>query len=168
MEVEDTRPLAVAEHVRWSARGYETTDLEGVTLVIAATDDPLLQERIARESRSRTIFVNVADAPALGDFYTAAVVNRDDLQIAVSTGGAAPALSKFIRQKLEAVVGPEYAALAHLMKEVRPALQALPQDKRSTLWNRIASEAFIDQIRQQGSLAARTQINEWIKENSPC
>jgi precorrin-2 dehydrogenase/sirohydrochlorin ferrochelatase len=118
----EIQALASAGRIRWESRGYETTDLEGVSLVIAATDDSALQKRISQESRSRKILVNCANDPSLCDFYAAAIVSRGDIQIAISTGGAAPALAKFLRRQIENVLGPEYEDLLRLMASERSAL----------------------------------------------
>ena len=74
--------------IKWSRRAYRSSDLGEVTLVIAATDDLLLQKRVAAEARSRGIWVNVVDVPPLCDFIAPAIVSRGDIQIAISTGGA--------------------------------------------------------------------------------
>ncbi len=88
--------------ITWSQRSYETADLEGVSLVIAATDDSDLQKRIATEARTRKIWVNIVDVPPLCDFIAPAIVSQGDVQIAISTGGSAPALAKYLRKKLRA------------------------------------------------------------------
>jgi precorrin-2 dehydrogenase/sirohydrochlorin ferrochelatase len=119
--VPEIQALVSAGRIQWKSRGYKTTDLAGASLVIAATDDPALQKRIARESRGRKILVNCANAASLCDFYSGAIVNRGDIQIAISTGGAAPALAKALRQKIETMLGPEDENLLRRMKRARSA-----------------------------------------------
>jgi len=162
----DIQALAKEERIRWSMRGYETADLEGVVVTIAATDDRALQERIAAECRRRKILVNIVDVPPLCDFYAASVVSRGDVQIAISTGGAAPALAKYLRQKVETVLAPEMAELVRLVQGLRPAVLQLPKEKRSSLWNAIVSDAFLEQIKREGSERAEAQIKKWIEDRA--
>ena len=102
-----------------SVRPYGRADLDGVVLAFAATDDPAVNAQVARDARARGILVNVADAPALCDFIVPALVNRGGLQIAISTGGASPALARHLRRELEQVVAPEYAELVALLESLR-------------------------------------------------
>ena len=150
--------FAESGQVRWSRRGYETADLDGMKLVIAATDDTVLQKRIAAESRERGILVNIVDVPPLCDFIAPAIVSRGDVQIAISTGGAAPALAKFLRQKLEGVLGPEVAEFVRIAQEIRPRIMALPKEKRLGLWGCLASDGFLETIKRD----AKAKIKEWI------
>lgn len=148
----------------FSRRPYRGEDLDGVALVFAATDDRELQQRIFRECRERGILVNVVDVPPLCDFYAGAVVERGDIQIAISTGGAAPALAKFLRQKIEAMLAPEYAQFAAVVKGMRPAMLALPKEKRRSLWGCIVSDAFFADIRRDGPDVAAERIQGWIQK----
>jgi precorrin-2 dehydrogenase/sirohydrochlorin ferrochelatase len=98
------RTLAKQGRIQWSARPYKTADLKNAALVIAATDRLALQQRISRECRRRHLLLNSAKAPTLGNFYSGAIVNHGTVQIAISTGGASPALAKRLRRKIETVL----------------------------------------------------------------
>jgi precorrin-2 dehydrogenase / sirohydrochlorin ferrochelatase len=154
--------LARDARIRWSRRAYKAVDLKGASLVIAATDDSALQKTIAAAARVRKIWVNVVDVPPLCDFIAPAVVTRGDIQIAISTGGAAPALAKHLRRKLESWIGPEYADFALLVKKWRPELLKLPKERRLSLWECIASDAFIDEIKREGIAKAEARLKDWI------
>src|SRR5262249_1709255 len=82
-------------------RPYHFGDLRGFSVAFAATNDETLHEKIAAEAREAGVLLNVVDRPALCSFIVPAVVSRGDLTLAVSTGGASPALAKKIRQALE-------------------------------------------------------------------
>src|SRR5205807_2283227 len=114
--------------------------------VIAATDDADLQRRVAEESRARHIWVNVVDVTPLCDFIAPSIVARGDVQIAVSTGGASPALAKFIREKLEPLFGNEYAEVADLLQRFRPEILKLPKERRQTVWEAIINQDFLESI----------------------
>jgi siroheme synthase-like protein len=154
--------LAVQGRITWSRRGYQREDLDGASLVIAATDDPELQKRVASEARARRIWVNVVDVPPLCDFIAPAIVSRGEIQIAISTGGAAPALAKFLRQKLEPILGPEYAEFVEIVRRHRPEILKLKKEKRMSLWECIVSEPFFEQIRREGPEKAEARLKEWI------
>jgi precorrin-2 dehydrogenase / sirohydrochlorin ferrochelatase len=101
------------------ARGYREGDLAGALLVFAATDDRAVNQAVAAEARERAILVDLVDAPARGDFTTPAVLEQGELVIAVSTGGASPALSRRIVDQLQPLFGPEYAEAVALLSAVR-------------------------------------------------
>jgi siroheme synthase-like protein len=158
----DIEVFAQEKKIRCDRRTYLSSDIEGTCLVIAATDDKNLQLRIAAEARAQGIWVNIVDVPPLCDFIAPALVSQGDVQIAISTGGAAPALAKFIRKKLEPVIGPEYAQLVQIVQGLRPDILKLPKPQRMTLWDCIVSQPFLDQIRMEGPGKAEAQLKEWI------
>ena len=90
-------------------RAFQPSDLDGVSLVVAATSSRRLNELIFGEARLRGILCNVVDVPQLCDFYYPAVVRRGDLQIAISTSGRSPSLARRLREQLEEQFGPDYA-----------------------------------------------------------
>ncbi len=115
--------LAQAGRIRHVARGYRRADVAGHHLVVVATDDRAVTEAVAREGRERGIWVNAADCPGCCDFILPSVLRRGRLTVAVSTGGATPALARAIREELEARVTPDYAALVEVVAEVRRELR---------------------------------------------
>ncbi|HHT9131554.1 MAG TPA: precorrin-2 dehydrogenase/sirohydrochlorin ferrochelatase family protein, partial [Candidatus Tripitaka californicus] len=71
--------------------------LAGAFLVIAATDDKEVNQKVWEDAQRHGLLVNVVDQPGLCNFIVPSVVNRGELQISISTGGASPALAKRIR-----------------------------------------------------------------------
>ena len=141
---------AVAEWARvgkitWEARAFDTSDLEGSFLVIAATNSRDLNAAIFREAGRRKILCNVVDDPEYCDFYYPAVVRRGDLQIAISTNGQSPALAQRIRRELEIQFGPEYGEWLNELGQVRQQLFASkidPEQRRRLLHELASREAF--------------------------
>ncbi len=160
----DIRRLARDGKIQWSPRPYKKADTQGVSLVIGATDDPALQKKIVKEAHARGLWVNVVDVPPLCDFIAPAIVNRGDIQIAISTGGAAPALAKYLRRKLEPLIGPEYEEFARIVKTLRPDILKLPKEKRRSLWECLVSDAFFEEIRKRGISRMKSRLKEWINE----
>ena len=100
--------LADEGKISWHRRVFDPGDLDGMTLVVAAVPKDVARS-IYEEARIRGVLVNSVDDPDNCDFYYPAVVNRGDLQIAISTAGHSPALAQRIRIQLEQQFGPEYA-----------------------------------------------------------
>ena len=117
-------------------RGYETADLQGVALVIAATDDEPLNARISAEAQALGIPVNVVDAPALCSVIFPAIVDRSPLIVAVTSGGDAPVLARLIRAKIETWIPATYGQLAGLAKKFRQRVKQLFPDvqQRRVFW----------------------------------
>ena len=80
--------------ISWAGRGFDDADLVGMSLVIVATDDEALQARVSHAAQQRCLPVNVVDRPKLSSFIMPAIVDRAPVTIAISTGGAAPALAR--------------------------------------------------------------------------
>ena len=115
--------LARCSEMEVVLRGYETADLRGVLVVIAATNDAEVNKKVAAEGRDRGILVNIVDDLEKSVFIAPAYVRRGDVTIAVSTGGRSPALARRIRTKLESEYGPEYGLLTELLGRIRNDLK---------------------------------------------
>jgi siroheme synthase-like protein len=100
-------------------RQYREGDLDGAFLAFAATSSREANAAVAREAKERGVPVNVADAPSEGDFALPSTLRRGRLQVAVSTGGASPALAKRIKGELEAVFDPEWAGIVEELSALR-------------------------------------------------
>ena len=117
-------------------RGFILSDLDDVFLVVVATSSRDVNELIFLEAQSRRILCNVVDVPEQCDFYYPAVVQRGDLQIAISTSGQSPSLAQKIRQQLERQFGPGYAHWVAELGETRRKVLASnldPERKRFLL-----------------------------------
>ena len=124
----------------WVARGFQSSDLEDVHLVVAATGSRRVNDAVFRAADARRILCNTVDEPERCHFYYPAVVRRGDLQIAISTGGLSPALAKSLRSELESYIGPEYGAWVERLGAIRKRLLARPMDasRRSRILHRLA------------------------------
>ena len=109
---------------RVPASRYKRRVLEGALLVVAATPDRKLNERVFRDAERRGMLCNVADVPELCNFILPAVHREGAIAVAVSTGGASPALAKRLRSMIAAIVRPEHAQLAEELRAMRPDVKA--------------------------------------------
>jgi len=133
--------------IGWKARVFQPSDLDQVSLVIAATSIPEVNREVFKQARLRNVLCNAVDDPENCDFYYPAVVNRGDLQIAISTGGRSPALAQRLRQELEEQFGAEYESWVAELGKAREELtaQVLDIEARKKLLHEMASrEAFIN------------------------
>ena len=139
-------------------RSYQPGDLQGAFLVIAATDDPSVNQAVWDEARERSCLINVVDDPGRSNFILPAVVTRGELKIAITTGGASPALARRLREQLEVQIGPEYAGLAQLLAELRRELHERfsPGEPRRQAALHLVDSDLLAVLRQEGSQAART------------
>lgn len=119
VSVDEIHVLADRGDIILYQRAYQTGDLAGAFLVFAATDNPAVQEQIAREAAERNVLLNSANDPRRCDFQVPAKVRRGELLLTVSTGGASPALSRLIREQLEEQFDDEYAMVISLFAKIR-------------------------------------------------
>jgi precorrin-2 dehydrogenase/sirohydrochlorin ferrochelatase len=101
-------------------RGYRTEDVDGKFLVVAATATTSVNRRVFRDAEARAILCNVVDVPELCSFILPAIHRHEPIAVAVSTGGASPALAQHLRDQIATVIRPEHAELAHRLRELRP------------------------------------------------
>lgn len=117
---ESVRELAASHpNVKLVPRNFRRTDLSGIDLVILATDNPDLHRLIHEETRKQKILINVADTPALCDFYLGSVVTRGNLRIGISTNGKSPTIAKRMREFFEAALPDEIDDLLNNMNRIR-------------------------------------------------
>lgn len=145
---------------------YDERFLDGALLVIAATDDDEVNKKVSTDAGKRNIIVNVVDYPELCSFIVPSTVNRGDLCISISTGGASPALAKSIREELEVVFGPEYGEYINLLTKMRNvALSEIKDDaKRRKILQRLAEKDILEIVKTKGIKEAEAKMREIIFE----
>ena len=114
--------LADNGSIRREKRSYLASDLDGMFLVIGATDDEELNRQISADAEKLNMLCNIADRPEVCNFILPAIVNRGDLVISISTSGKSPAFAKKLRKELEKQFGVEYSEFLRLMGAIREKL----------------------------------------------
>jgi precorrin-2 dehydrogenase/sirohydrochlorin ferrochelatase len=135
---------AAAGEITLERRAFAAEDLDGAFLAVVATASRALNGSIYREAQRRGVLCNVVDDPEYCDFYYPAVVQRGDLQIAISTNGQSPSLSQKLRQQLERQFGPGYAEWVAELGETRKLVLGSdldPKRKRELLLSLASREA---------------------------
>lgn len=120
--------LAECGALRLVASPYTRGALRDYVLAYVTVPDTDVAREAATEARELGIPLNVEDRSDLCSFIAPSVVKRGDLQIAVSTGGASPALAKRLREQLELRFGPEYAFLTQILAAARRRLRRSEPD----------------------------------------
>ena len=120
-------------------RAFEDADLAGCKIVIAATDDNKVNIHVSELAKAKGIPVNVVDEPALCSFIVPSIIDRNPVQIAISTGGASPVLARLLRSRLETFIPSSYGRLATLLESFREKVKAKfsNSDDIRTFWEQI-------------------------------
>jgi len=105
--------------LKYVAAPFAPEHIERPVVVIAATDDEAVNRQVSEEARKHGIPVNVVDSPELCSFIVPSIIDRDPVQIAISTGGASPVLARLLRSKLETFIPSAYGRLARLVESYR-------------------------------------------------
>jgi uroporphyrin-III C-methyltransferase/precorrin-2 dehydrogenase/sirohydrochlorin ferrochelatase len=139
---EVTDRLAVLAHdgtLAHRVKRFDESDLHGARMVVAATDDAMVNENIGRAATDLGLLVNVADDPALSTFLMGAAVERGPVQVAISTSGTSPALARRLRARIEGAVPDGFGTLAALAGRFRTeAIRRLPDSRaRRRFWERV-------------------------------
>ncbi len=121
---EKLEKMAQKKEIIWHKRAYESSDINDAFLIIGATDDESLNVRISTDAQKQNKLCNIADRPEVCNFILPAIVQKEDLIIAISTSGQSPAFAKKLRKELDKQFGHEHAVLLKLMGAVRKKLLA--------------------------------------------
>jgi precorrin-2 dehydrogenase/sirohydrochlorin ferrochelatase len=160
--VPELQELAREGSIAWEQREYAgPADLEGIFMVIAATDDTDTNIRIYDDAEQRAMLVNVVDVPPLCNFILPAIVRTGPLAIAISTAGASPALAKRIKRQIAEQYGEPYARLAVLLNDVRGwAKGTLPtyQDRKAFFEGIVNGEPDPIELLRAGDEAAVLEL----------
>jgi precorrin-2 dehydrogenase/sirohydrochlorin ferrochelatase len=115
-------------------RRYEPSDLDGAWLVVAATNDPVVQQQIFDECEARSVFCNAVDDPDRCSFILPAVERRGPVLVTVSTQGRSPTLAKHLRNLLAAAIPENIEELAADLAAQRRAIQSSGQSTEDIDW----------------------------------
>jgi precorrin-2 dehydrogenase/sirohydrochlorin ferrochelatase len=154
--------LSEDQELLWEQRTYRSTDLDGMFLVIGATDDETLNRRIYEDAKRLNILCNIADRPEVCNFILPAIVNRGDLIIAISTSGKSPAFAKQLRLEMADRFGEEYAEFLRLMGAIRKRLlkEDHAPEAHKPIFEQLISQGLIDLIRREDTAGIDTLLNE--------
>lgn len=144
-------------------RGFQPTDLDGVFLAVAATNDPSVNRLVTMLAHQQGVLVNSAEDPNSGDLAFPSIVRRGSIQIAISTDGQVPALARHLRKRIEETIPEEYAGLLELLSRLRQELRGQGARIDAELWQQAIDEDLVELIRegrvQEASDLARSRLH---------
>lgn len=114
-------------------RHFREADLDGVDLVVLASNNPEFNEEVRLLTRKRNLLLNVADKPDLCDFYLGSIVEKGNLKIGISTNGKSPTIAKRLKEFLNDLLPEEIDETLGLMHEMREQLKGDFQEKVKAL-----------------------------------
>ncbi|MBI1822147.1 MAG: bifunctional precorrin-2 dehydrogenase/sirohydrochlorin ferrochelatase [Nitrospirae bacterium] len=156
------KELVHARQIHHLCRFYQPGDLKGAALVIAATDSVEANIQIVRDAESLSLFANNVTSPDHSTFIVPSVIAKKDLQIAISTSGQSPALTRHIREKLEKEFGGEYDLFIDLLSQVRRQLhkQSVPEERRAGILNKLVESDILDLLKKNQKEKALEKAKE--------
>jgi uroporphyrin-III C-methyltransferase/precorrin-2 dehydrogenase/sirohydrochlorin ferrochelatase len=136
----EVKQLARQGKLEWIERRFETSDLDGNFLVIAATNSPQVNATIHEGCVERKIPCNSVDDIPNCDFFFGSVVSRGNLQIAISTSGESPAVAQRLRREIDAQLPADLGKWLGHLGELRREILAThpPSDDRKSLLHQLA------------------------------
>lgn len=168
-EIEDQLQALVAENNgECIQRGYHPDDLDGVVLVIAATDDDSLNAQVSADAQARNLPVNAVDAPDLCTVIFPAIVDRSPLMIAISSGSHAPVLARLTRARIETLFPHTYGTLAQLAKRFRGKVKAaFPGiNQRRVFWENVFQGDIAERVFAGQEAEAETLLAERLEQQA--
>lgn len=148
---------------------YHSDLIQGVKLIIAATDDNQLHTRVHQDAELANVPINVVDTPPLCTFIFPAIVDRSPIVIAISSAGKAPVLARNLRAKLETLIPNSYAHLGELVGRFRGQVKAKfsTVNQRRVFWERVLSGSVAERVFAGQLSAAEALLQEQIDSTDP-
>lgn len=162
----DLRTLLDNPLVSYAQRAFEASDVTGKMLVFASTGSRTVNNAVSQACAEQNILCNVIDDPSAGSFTVPAHIERGDLLITLSTGGASPALSRKIKKELEEQVGDKYAPVVTLMGRIRPLILELANDtaQNTAVFRSLVSSDIAEAIQKKNRTAAESILRSTLPE----
>jgi uroporphyrin-III C-methyltransferase / precorrin-2 dehydrogenase / sirohydrochlorin ferrochelatase len=152
--------LINTHNLQWLTHNYQHGTLEAFNLVIAATDDVLVNKAISLEAEQLKILINVVDQPELCSYITPAIIDRSPIIIAMSSSGSAPILLRMLREQIEKTLPDGYGKLADFSFKFRDHVKARIRGLRNrrTYWEATLRGSIGNAILQGNSQQAEQQL----------
>ncbi|MFW0764917.1 siroheme synthase CysG [Trabulsiella odontotermitis] len=142
--------------------------LDTCWLVIAATDDEQVNERVSQAAEARRIFCNVVDAPKQASFIMPSIIDRSPLMVAVSSGGTSPVLARLLREKLEAILPQHLGQVAHYAGQLRARVkkQFATMSERRRFWEKLfVNDRLAQSLANQDQQAITETTEQLLSED---
>jgi len=156
--------LAEQQRVETIGARFEARHLDGVALVIAATNDRSVNRQVFELALARNIPVNVVDDPELCSFIMPAILDRSPLMVAFSSGGASPVLTRMMRGKLETMIPQNYSRLAAFAERFRELVKQRVTNpaKRRIFWESALEGVIAEKVLTGDENSAETMLQQML------
>ncbi|HEV3213900.1 MAG TPA: bifunctional precorrin-2 dehydrogenase/sirohydrochlorin ferrochelatase [Acidimicrobiales bacterium] len=154
--------VRTAPTVAWHARRFEPGDLDGVHLVVAATGDPSVDQRVFELADARGTWVHAPDDPARCSVYAMALVRRGPVTVAVSTAGTSPALASYLRGWLDARLDGALGDVAGLLAGVRRELLGAGRSTEGRAWGDVVDDELVAMVAAGSTEAATARVRDAV------
>ena len=134
-------------HITLLQREYEPGDLDGAFIAVAATNVWHVNRQIYEEAEERGVLLNVVDDPDQCTFIAPSIVKRDPITLAISTGGASPALARKMRETLSDARVLQWADLADVLSQARRVIKEKRTVIDPTRWQCVITEDLLEMAR---------------------
>lgn len=154
--------------IQYRKSTFEAEQLHGACLVIAATDNEVVNEAVSIAAKTQNIPVNVVDAPDLCTFTMGSIIDRSPVVIAVSSEGKAPVLARYIRTKIETMLPASYGRIAAIAGEFREQVKTkfTTSQARRRFWEDVLQGPIVERILSGQEDAARNLLTNLLDEAS--
>ena len=161
----ELQDLVNAKKITYKAEKFEENQLQGACMVIAATDDEVVNVAVSLAAKAQNIPVNVVDAPDLCTFTMGSIIDRSPVVIAISSEGNAPVLARYIRAKIETMLPATYGRIADIAGEFRDAVKAkfATTQARRIFWEGVLQGSFVERVLSGQEQTAREILGELIE-----
>jgi siroheme synthase-like protein len=162
----EVRAWRDAGRLQLEERAFTPSDLDGAWLATTATDDPAVNRAVFEAGEERRIWVNSADDPEHCSFTLMSVIRQGDLVVTVGTGGRSPALAAWLKDRLTAELGPEYAVACDLLSEAREAVRANGRSTEGLDWRQALDSGMVELIRSGRTNEAKELLEACLSSSS--
>lgn len=164
----ELKALADEGKIEFIRADYHPDHLAGACMVIAATDDEAVNERVSLDAKARNIPVNVVDAPALCTFTMGSIIDRSPVVIAISSEGNAPVLARYIRSKIETLLPAAYGRIADIAGEFRDKVKAkfATTQLRRRFWENALQGPLVERVLSGQEQAARELLQNLLDDSN--
>ncbi len=142
-------------------REFQTSDLQNIDVVFAATNQPHTNEKIRKEANKKKILINAVDDPENCDFYVPSIVRRGPLAIAISTQGECPGFAKLVRKKIEKMIPAIYGDFAVFLGHLRRNVKMVCSDNKRR--QSVTKEMLYDGILEELDEKPLQEVQDKVK-----
>jgi siroheme synthase-like protein len=160
----EVRRLHDSGRIRFIPREYTVGDLIGASIAISATGNSQANRDVIAEAKKNNVLLNIVDSPGESDFILPAYIRKNDITIAISTGGRSPALAKKIKTIMQTEFDDEEASLLDLISEVRKEVKSSHLTFTGEAWQKALNISLLKELIKAGKReAAKAVLLENLK-----